>query len=583
MRLSLISDVGPATGELYYGQTMQINITAPLTTTDIVASIGSGSYTWSSTGASWTNNKIAWFSNAEGTGQWVKTTIADPTYSGPLSMFLADINNDGYNDLVVGYQDPSVSIAVYYNQKADGSTWSESPILVCPAFDAYTGLQEANNNDKGLANEDVSVYKTAGTDQFYGTGGNYLQNELVMSMAGGDFDSDGDQDVVASFTHVVVYTTASGSGDADWSNSRPMFFNRGIYVFWNEGSWIKQQLYGTNTYTNQDTNPAASSVATADFNQDGYPDIVGVYEDGTTKVWLNRFAESTGDKRAGAFGTAGSLITLAPTVAGTLPWRWASGSWPNNYAMAKVVAEQIGYGNYPDIVRTSTASNTVSVLYTTSTAATQTIVNPFKSYGLATLTGTIGNLASNDTKWENLTEAYKNYPLDQANPKTKGASDDTGQLLSDLYGGSTYQVSPSKTMYITAFGANSSYSSKIIASAWLRVKYAADSTYDGTQSLKISVNEGATSTNTNITPKSNDLDKVGWYNLLANGVDTYSKLSSLDVSFFNGGSQGSVRFDDLWLQVEFVETRAVDWTWEANSSWKGTYHGREFPANVFAR
>jgi hypothetical protein len=579
MRLSLLSDTGPATGEIYYSQSVQINITAPLTTTDIVASIGSGSYTWSSTGASWTNNKLAWFSNAEGNGQWKKTTIADPTYNGPLAMFLSDINNDGYNDLVVGYQDAAVSIAVYYNQKADGSTWSESPTLICPAFDANPGLQAANNNDKGLANEDVSVYKTQSGKRFYGDSGDYLQNELVVSMASGDFDSDGDQDVVASFTHIVTYTNANGEGSATWDNSRPMFFNRGIYVFWNEGSWIKQQLYGTNTYTNADTNPAATSVATADFNQDGYPDIVGVYEDGTTKVWLNRYMESTGDKRAGAFGTAASLVTLAPTVAGTNPWRWdtlSQSNWPDNFALAKVVAEQIGYGNYPDIVRTSTTSNTVSVFYTTPTSATQTLFNPFNQYGLATVTGTMGNLASNDSKWENLTEAYLNYPVDTAVPTAKGLSDDTSQTLSSLstVGGTTYQVDPTKTMYLTAFGTNASYSGKIVASAWMKVRYSADSNYDGTQSLKISTNEGATTTTTNITPLSTEVDRTAWYNLLANGVNTYAKLSSLDVSFYSNAlpTHGSIRFDYLWLQVEFVETRSVDWTWELNNTITSPLH-----------
>jgi hypothetical protein len=589
MRLSLLSDTGPATGEIYYSQSVQINITAPLTTTDIVASIGSGSYTWSSTGASWTNNKLAWFSNAEGNGQWKKTTIADPTYSGPLAMFLSDINNDGYNDLVVGYQDAAVSIAVYYNQKADGSTWSESPTLICPAFDANPGLQAANTNDKGLANEDVSVYKTQNGKRFYGDSGDYLQNELVVSMASGDFDSDGDQDVVASFTHIVTYTNANGEGSATWDNSRPMFFNRGIYVFWNEGSWIKQQLYGTNTYTNADTNPAATSVATADFNQDGYPDIVGVYEDGTTKVWLNRYMESTGDKRAGAFGTAASLVTLAPTVAGTNPWRWdtlSQSNWPDNYALAKVVAEQIGYGNYPDIVRTSTSSNTVSVFYTTPTSATQTLFNPFNQYGLATVTGTMGNLASNDSKWENLTEAYLNYPIDKATPTAKGISDDTGQSVNNLWSsdGSTYQVNGSKTMYLTAFGTNAGYAGKIVASAWLTIKYSADSNYGGTQSLKISTNEGATTTTTNITPQSNENNKIGWYNLLANGVNTYSKLSSLDVSFLSNSppGQGSVRIDYLWLQVEFVDTRAVDWTWELNNTITSPLHELTVVGKVLA-
>ncbi len=581
VRISLLSDTGPATGEIYYSMTTQLNITAPLTTTDIVASVGSGSYTWSSTGASWSNNKIIWYSNAEGSTEWVKTTIADPTYSGPLSMVLTDINNDGYNDVVVAYQDTSVSIAYYLNEKSDGSTWSETPHLICSAFDALSTNTNPGTNDKGTANEDVGVYKTQGSGgkQFYtGSSNEYVcKNELVMSMAAGDFDNDGDMDIVASFTHVVTYTTATSSSSADWDNSRPMFFNRGIYVFWNEGTWVKAQLYGTSTYTNQDTNPAASDLSVADFNQDGYADIVAVYEDGTTKVWLNRYMETTGDKRVGAFGTAASLISITPTVSGTLPWRWDSlsvSSWPTNFATAKVEATQIGYGNYPDIVRTSTASNTVTVLYTTAATSTQTNSYPYTQSGVGTVTGKIANLTANDTKWQNLTEAYQNYAIDKGTASLASGNDNTGQPIANLVGddSDTYQVNAGKTAYITKWSLNSSYSSKIVASAWLKIEYTSDSNYSGTGSIMISTNEGGTSIATNITPASNQVSKVSWYNLLANGVSSYSSLSSLDVYFVNTGSTGSVRIDYIWLQVEFVKARVVDYTWGVNNTITAPIH-----------
>ncbi|MDD1756326.1 MAG: type IV pilin N-terminal domain-containing protein, partial [Methanomassiliicoccales archaeon] len=93
VRIALFSDDGvPGTGEIYSELSTQITVTAPLSTTDILAAVGSGSFTWSSSGATWDNNAIKWYKGGE---EWDETTIDAAPNDGPIAMALSDIDNDG--------------------------------------------------------------------------------------------------------------------------------------------------------------------------------------------------------------------------------------------------------------------------------------------------------------------------------------------------------------------------------------------------------------------------------------------------------------------------------------------------------
>ncbi|MFA5313503.1 MAG: FG-GAP-like repeat-containing protein, partial [Methanomassiliicoccales archaeon] len=379
IKITMVSDqgTGTTTGEVYYSVTTQINVTAPLTTTDILASVGSGSFEWSASGAAWTDNKIAWYSGGE---QWDETIIDDAPNDGPIGLVLADIDGDGDDDVVVGFQDATYANIVWYeNQKSDGSTWSSARSIALP-FDALSGTQASGNPQSSRSNsyEDVSVYSTQDGGFVASYSGKSYVNlyELCSAISVGDFDGDGDGDIVASYIHVVVYSTATSESNANAGNSYGMYFNRGVYVFWNDGAWTKTLLYSTNDWisgndANENDNPAVLDLDTGDFNGDGCDDIVGAYETGKTSVWLSRYADNTGSvttKQNAAFSTSSSLKTVPP-VAGNTPWSHKM------YPPCVEVADMNNDG-LPDIVRTSNNDNSVTVFYTQGSYTDTLIYSP---------------------------------------------------------------------------------------------------------------------------------------------------------------------------------------------------------------
>ncbi|MDD1771571.1 MAG: FG-GAP-like repeat-containing protein [Methanomassiliicoccales archaeon] len=613
---------GLNTGETYYKLSYQLNVTAPQEMTDIVASIGTGDFTWSASGAEWEGNSLVWYENGATSDQWLSTTIDTSTYDGPTATEIADIDNDGINDVVVGFQDSGVSIAWYRNEESDGSEWSSTPILICKAFDAYdygsdgvadyaTTTQQATESNSaapnvyytgststGLINEDASLYVkgsavrsvtilfatisvTYTINGYYVTsydGTNYYcQNEICVDIETGDFDGDGDLDIAASFAHAVVYSSTADPNLADSSTCYGMFFNRGIYVFWNDGNWTKTQLEDTNLYDNSATNFAALSLAVGDLNDDGYDDIVAAYEDGTTGIWLNQYPTVIGissDPETASFGTGSKVAeTEVPVVSGISDIYAGHNSASDCSVAPSVAIADVDLNGYPDIIRSSTTSSVVTVIRTMYSSGTPSPESPIAESGNGTITNDCGYLEYAEGSCETLTEVYLETDNVTSVPSSIYSSlfltpyDDnttTEQDQNELvyYDGDQYVVLSQETMCIGSFSLDSTYESYPVAKVVLTVNYTADSSYSGTNHIQYSI-DGVTWYETDILPTASSVENTS-FDLYLAGIDTWDELESLRVLFYNDGT-GTISFDFVNMEVRYAESRYLEWTYEISN------------------
>ncbi len=583
------SGTGGSVGETYHSLTVQFNITAPRSMTDIISSIGQGSYTWSSSGASWTNSQLAWFKNGEVSQQWQMITIDSSTYDGPIGMIQTDLDGNGRKDLAVGFQDPAIGVAWYRSLNVDGTSWS-TPYRLMKSLDGTPGTQAAGNSDKGWANADVSVWATyPSPDRFVATNGgdSYVSSyDIIGAIAAGDF-GNGHTDLIVSLVHVVVYSSSTSETDArnNPSENQPMFFNRGLYVLWNNGGatdWKMTPLYGSRDFNNMagfrqgtltsangNDNPAAMDIATGDFNGDGCDDIAAVYETGVTKIWLSRWMEVQGasDPFDATFNTTASLIPAAsvPTVPGTLPWDHVG------KAPRMEIADMDNNG-YPDIIRTSTAAmasggSTVYTIDTMPATPTYDMQYPNFEFGgtgvTAKIRGSMANLTTVDNRYENLTEVYQNSSVQYQKAASKAAGDDTGQDLAKLQldDGTTYNVEKDKVLGVKIASPSASYAGMPITQVTLRMKYAVPGTYDGSNYIQWSTD--LITWHDVLQPDSSQLNVNLTFDLQAAGVDTWAELQTIYIRYTNNEVVGAnaVQFDYIWVEMKFAVTRQLEWTW----------------------
>lgn len=634
LTLSFITDHGsPGQGETYHNIATQFNVTAPLSMTDIVASIGTGSYTWSSSGAQWDNSKLVWFEKGVGSNSWGKTTIANPTYDGPLAMTIADMDNDGIKDLLVAFQDSSVSIAWYRCLDVNGKEWSETPNIIVTPFDANPGTQAVDtsygdgtassrvfgSNKQGLVNEDVTLYIPSGVRLTGGWGTSYTfpggfvtrstetsmvfveENELCVAMETGDFNGDGYTDIVASYAHIVIHSTAENENDAKAhpEKTKAMFFNRGVYVFWgDDAGWRKTSLSSTLDWlsgtpeANSNDNPAILDLAIGDFNKDGCDDIVGVDETGKTYIWMSAWKESvtSSDRRQSTFASHPIIPAVTSTVGGYKPY-------DHMQRMPRVEVAQMDNQGYLDIIRTSTKNDAIYIIHTTGKDSSIDYTHPTVEYGTNELkptasvthavegldpAGWIADLMGVDGKVETLTEIYLESNIFVSITGSKGPGDNTEESLDFLKqtDGQSYNIHAGKQLHIQQFSVGSGNLGKTIATAVLHVQYSVDSGYDGnSEVLWFTGGDPLGAMATGIVPEQSDLTRHQTYDLLTNGLEGADDINALNIIFTHNGNIGAVKFDAIWLEITFVEGMYLEWQFEIPNLPERSIHNLDIVAH----
>ncbi|MCK5660862.1 MAG: cytochrome c3 family protein, partial [Methanosarcinales archaeon] len=145
-----------------------------------------------------------------------------------------------------------------------------------------------------------------------------------------------------------------------------------------------------------------------------------------------------------------------------------------------------------------------------------------------------------------------------------GAGDTSGDILADLQaddasgappvtttgGDGKYSVDKALIMFIDGF--DTSGMSGTVSAATLWVQYSVEGGYNGNNPIQWALDGGALSS-TGIVPVDPETDVISSYNLYAQGVDTLSEISTLDIEFTNNDASGpdAVSFDYVWLEVTY--------------------------------
>jgi hypothetical protein len=245
----------------------------------------------------------------------------------PFSVAVADLNNDGIPDIVVGNFTNTVSVLL---GNGDGS-FQAPHTYAAGSLTAGVAVGDFNNDGN------VDVVVTNSTDSgsvsvLLGNGDGTLQPPVTLatgdnpfSVAVGDLNNDGNADfAVANFGGgVATVTVYLGNGDgtfgprqdfatggiggenvtiADLNNDGNLDLavgmgltnNVGVLLGNGDGTFQPAQSYAAGNY------PNGSHLAVADFNGDGFPDIAAADNLGTTVAVLLNNADWPAPPAGGA-------------------------------------------------------------------------------------------------------------------------------------------------------------------------------------------------------------------------------------------------------------------------------------------
>ena len=220
--------------------------------------------------ASYNDNKIAWYENIDGLGNFSTEKIITINAIGVASVFAIDIDADGDVDIIYTSSNEN-KLAWFKNLDGEGNFGTEQIINTTtdnPYFIYATDIDGDSDVDIiTTSNDSIMWYENSGQGNFYNE---HFINYGYYVVYAEDIDNDGDND--------VVYNTGS------------LF-----WVAWSEntnGTGSFSQLNGVN-----DIIYNVESLHLNDFNNDGKVDIVYVSSYKNVIVW----SENKGDSGSSIF------------------------------------------------------------------------------------------------------------------------------------------------------------------------------------------------------------------------------------------------------------------------------------------
>jgi hypothetical protein len=154
---------------------------------------------------------------------WTEWEIVPP-YSDALSVFAADLDGDGDQDVVSASYNDSDTIHWYRNTAGDGSEWIEHVVSASANHvDSVHAIDVDGDNDLDVVSASDGEDWIAWYENTAGDGSAWTEREISTSAEGAvwvfatDMDGDNDADVVSASQsdQIAWYENSTGSG-SDW-------------------------------------------------------------------------------------------------------------------------------------------------------------------------------------------------------------------------------------------------------------------------------------------------------------------------------------------------------------------------------
>jgi hypothetical protein len=299
-----------------------------------------------------------------GTGGFTATASSPATGGGATPIVVGDFNGDGKQDLaVVNFFVSTIAVLLgdgHGGFTATASSPATGPSSYALAVGDFNGDGKLDLAVPSIASNNVTVLLGDGSGGFSAAAGSpFATGNAPVSVAVGDFNGDGKQDLATANESVNTLSVLLGNGSGGFSAKTDYAtgaYPRSVVVADLNGDG-KQDLAvanhdastvsillgnGSGGFSATATSPATGShpysLTTADFNGDGWPDLATANFDADTVSLL------LGD------GTGGFTAAASPAT-GTGPFSITTGDFNGD--------------GWPDLTTVNNTANTVSVLLST--------------------------------------------------------------------------------------------------------------------------------------------------------------------------------------------------------------------------
>ncbi len=266
-------------------------------------------------GAAYSAGCITWWENEDGSGtSWTKHQV-DENFTGAHSVYSSDINGDGYMD-VLGASRVDDDIAWWENMDGTGTSWTEH--TVDGDFDSPLSVHSSDINGDGWL--DVLGAAEVGDDITWwenvdGSGTSWTEHivddnfDNARTVYSSDINGDGYMDILGAAelaNDITWWENLDGSGTTWTEHTVDGTFNGATSVyaadingdnymdvlgaaFYADDITWWENMDGTGTswteHTVDGSFDGVYSVYSADFNKDGYMDVLGAAQSDDDITW----------------------------------------------------------------------------------------------------------------------------------------------------------------------------------------------------------------------------------------------------------------------------------------------------------